>query len=59
MKNSLEFIVRSWIFNLDVPLYEIGIEEATEYATYIYPEDTDDTVTPEKILTLWNRIVNE
>lgn len=59
MKNTLEFIVRSWIFNIDVPLYEIGMEEATEYATYITPDDTDDIVTPEAIMTLWNRIVNE
>ena len=59
MKHSLEYIVRSWIFNLDVPLYEIGMEEATEFATYITPYDTDDIVTPEAIMSLWNRIVNE
>lgn len=59
MKHSLEYIVRSWIFNLDVPLYEIGMEEATDYATYITPDDTDDIVTPEAILALWNQIVNE
>lgn len=59
MKHSLEYIVRSWIFNLDVPLYEIGMEEATEYATYITPDDTDDIITPEAILALWNQIVNE
>ena len=59
MKDSLEYIVRSWVENLDVEPYEIGIEEATEYTTYILPGETDDTVTPEAIMTIWNRIVNE
>ena len=59
MKDSLEYIVRSWVENLDVEPYEIGIEEATEYTAYILPGETDDTVTPEAIMTIWNRIVNE
>ena len=59
MKDSLEYIVQSWVENLDVEPYEIGIEEATEYATYIRPADTDDIITPEAIMTIWNRLVNE
>ena len=57
MKNSVVHIVKSWIFNLDVEPYEIGMDEATEYATYITPDDTDEPVTPEVILVLWNGIV--
>lgn len=59
MKHTIEYIVTSWIVNLDVPLYLIGIDDAEEYATYITPEDTDEKVTPEVILETWNRIVKE
>lgn len=59
MKHSLEHIVRSWIYNLDVEPYLIGLEEATDFAAYIVPEDTNDIVTPDTIMTIWNRIVNE
>ena len=58
MKHTLDYIIRSWVFNLDVEPYPIDIETATEYAAYITPEDTDDTVTPEAVMEKWTRILN-
>lgn len=61
MKNTLEHIVRSWVENLDVEPYELDIEEAKAYIEYGYisPDETDDEVTPEKIVETWNSIVKE
>lgn len=61
MKNSLEYIVKSWVENLDVEPYALDIEEAKAYIEYGYisPDDTDDEITPEKIVGIWNRIVAE
>ena len=58
-KDTLEFIVKSWVYNLDVEPYPIDLEIAKEYATYITPGTCSDTVTPEKVLDLWNKIVKE
>lgn len=56
---TLEFIVRSWVFNLDVEPYEIGIDEATEYLTYIDPDTLTGPSTPEMLMDIWNKVVNE
>lgn len=61
MKNTLEYIIRSWVENLDVEPYKLDIEEAKAYIEYGYisSNDTDDEITPEKIMEIWNRIVSE
>ena len=51
---DINYIVESWIKNLDVEPYKIDIEEATEYAGY-FP----GLASPEKIMETWNRIIDE
>ena len=58
-KDSLEFIVKSWVYNLDVEPYQIDLETAKEYATCITPGTCSDAVTPERLMNLWNRIAKE
>ena len=58
---SLKYIIKSWIDNLDVPPYTITLSEAAEYYSWdlIRPSDTPDIVTPETIRDTWNGIIRE
>ena len=56
MKNAVEFIVRSFIENLDVEPYTITAEEAKEILDTVQPEVE---TTPEELATVWNTIVPE
>lgn len=58
---SLKYIIKSWIDNLDVAPYMLDLDEATEYYSWglIKPNDTPDAVTPETIRDTWNEIIHE
>lgn len=53
---KLEFIVRSFIENLDVNPYEMSIEEAKEVIENVRP---DVETTPEELASVWNAILPE
>ena len=55
---STEYIVKSWIDNLDVEPYKIDIEYAEwAYETCMFEEDKAQT-TPAEIMMLWNNYVD-
>lgn len=55
-ETRLEFIVRSFIENLDVEPYEISVEEAEEILVAVRPQVF---TTPEELASVWNSILPE